>query len=57
MSTDDCDPPGSKLLQLLSENQINLNVAEGLRLIIAFNKIRDSGDRRILIELAERLAK
>ena len=57
MSTDDCDPPGAKLLQLLSKNQINLNVAEGLRLIIAFNKIRDSSDRRILIELAERLAR
>jgi hypothetical protein len=57
VSTDDCDPPGAKLLQLLSENQINLNVAEGLRLIIAFNKIRDSSDRRILIELAERLSK
>ncbi|HTO65808.1 MAG TPA: hypothetical protein VMM15_31665 [Bradyrhizobium sp.] len=57
MSTDDCDPPGAKLLQLLSENQINLNVAEGLRLIIAFNKIRDSSDRRVLIELAERLAR
>jgi hypothetical protein len=57
VSTDDCDPQGAKLLQLLSENQIKLSVAEGLRLIIAFNKIRDSSDRRILIELAERLAK
>ena len=57
MSTDDCDPPGAELLQLLSENQINLIVAEGLRLIIAFNKIKDPIDRRILIELAERLAR
>ena len=57
MSTDDCDPQGAKLLQLLSENQIKLSVAEGLRLIIAFNKIRESSDRRILIELAERLAR
>ena len=57
MSTDECDPPGAKLLQLLSQNQINLNVAEGLRLIIAFNKIRDSSDRRVIIELAESLAK
>jgi hypothetical protein len=57
VSTDDCDPQGAKLLQLLSENQIKLSVAEGLRLIIAFNKIRASSDRRILIELAERLAK
>jgi hypothetical protein len=57
VSTDDCDPPGAKLLRLLSENQVNLNVAEGLRLIIAFNKIKDASDRRVLIELAERLAK
>ena len=57
MSTDECDPPGAELLQLLSENQINLIVAEGLRLIIAFNKIKDPIDRRILIELAERLAR
>jgi hypothetical protein len=57
VSRDDCNPPTAKLLQLLSENQISLNVAEGLRLIVAFNKISNSTDRRALIELAERLAK
>jgi hypothetical protein len=57
VSTDECDPPGAKLRQLLSENQISSNVAEGLRLIVAFNKIRNSTDRRVIIELAERLAK
>lgn len=57
MSTDDPNPPGEKLLRLLRENQIDLSVAEGLRLVIAFNKIRDSSDRRVLMELAERLAK
>jgi hypothetical protein len=57
VSTDDSDDPGDRLLQLLQDNQIDLNVVEGLRLVIAFRKIRDSSDRRVLIELAERLAK
>jgi hypothetical protein len=51
------DHPGDKLLQLLRDNQIDLNVVEGLRLVVAFRKIKDPSDRRILIELAERLAK
>lgn len=57
MSTQDCEPPGEKLLRLLRENQIDMNVVEGLRLIIAFNKIDDANDRRLLVELAERLVK
>jgi len=57
VNTDDCDPPDEKLLRLLRENQFDLSVAEGLRLVIAFNKIKDSSDRRVLMELAERLAK
>ncbi len=57
MSTDDSDHPGDKLLQLLQDNQIDLSVVEGLRLVIAFNKIKNPSDRRVLIELAERLAK
>ena len=57
MSTDDSDHPGDKLLQLLQDNQIDLSVVEGLRLVIAFNKFKDPSDRRVLIELAERLAK
>lgn len=57
VSTNDSDPPDEKLLRLLRENQIDLSVAEGLRLVIAFNKIRDASDRRVLMELAERLAK
>jgi len=55
--TNDSDPPDEKLLRLLRDNQIDLSVAEGLRLVIAFNKIRDANDRRVLMELAERLAK
>ncbi len=57
MSTDGPDPPDEKLLRLLRENQIDLSVVEGLRLVIAFNKITDSFDRRMLVELAERLGK
>jgi hypothetical protein len=44
-------------LQLLRDNQIDLNVVEGLRLVVAFRKIKDPSDRRTLIELAERLSK
>jgi hypothetical protein len=57
VNTEDSDHPGDKLLQLLRDNQIDLNVVEGLRLVVAFRKIKDPSDRRILIELAERLAK
>ncbi len=57
MNTDDRHPPGEKLLRLIRENQIDLSVVEGLRLVIAFSKITDTTDRRVLMELAERLAK
>jgi hypothetical protein len=57
MGIHDSDHPGDKLRQLLGDNDIDLNIVEGLRLIIAFRKIGDASDRRILIELAERLAK
>jgi hypothetical protein len=57
VGTDDSDNPGDKLLQILRDNQIDLSVVEDLRLVIAFRKIKDSSDRRVLIELAERLAK
>jgi hypothetical protein len=57
VSSDDPDHPGDKLQQLLQDHQIDLAVVEGLRLVIAFKKIKDPSDRRVLIELAERLAK
>jgi hypothetical protein len=57
VSTDDSDHPDDKLLKLLQDNQIDLSVVEGLRLVIAFRKIKDPSDRRALIELAERFAK
>jgi hypothetical protein len=57
VSTDDSDQNGDKLLRLLEDYQIDLTVAEGLRLVIALRKIKDPSDRRVLIELAERLAR
>jgi chromatin segregation and condensation protein Rec8/ScpA/Scc1 (kleisin family) len=57
VNIEDSDLPGDKLLQLLRDNQIDLNAVEGLRLVVAFRKIKDPSDRRTLIELAERLAK
>jgi hypothetical protein len=45
------------LLRLLRENQIDLNVVEGLRLVIAFNRIADPSDRKVLLDLAERLGR
>ena len=57
VNTDDRHTPGEKLLRLIRENQIDLSVVEGLRLVIAFSKITDTTDRRVLMELAERLAK
>jgi hypothetical protein len=57
VSTDDSDHSGDEILRLIRENQIDLTVVEGLRLVMAFNKIKDPSDRRVLIELAERFAK
>jgi hypothetical protein len=57
VNIDDPDQPADKLLQLLRDNEIDVNVFEGLRLVVAFRKIMDPSDRRVLIELAERLAK
>jgi hypothetical protein len=57
VSTDDSDHSGDKILRLIRDNQIDLTVVEGLRLVMAFNKIKDPSDRRLLIELAERFAK
>jgi hypothetical protein len=55
VTTDEADPPSEKLLQLLRDYQIDLNAIEGWRLVMAFNKIKSPSDRRMLIELAERL--
>jgi hypothetical protein len=56
VGTDDSDHPGDNLLQRLGNEQIDLDVVEGLRLVVAFRKIRNPSDRRLIIELAERLA-
>jgi hypothetical protein len=42
---------------MVRDDQIDLNIVEGLRLVVAFRKIKDPSDRRVLIELAEQLAK
>jgi len=55
VTTDKADPPSEKLLQLLRDYQIDLNAIEGWRLVMAFNRIKNPSDRRMLIELAERL--
>ena len=57
MTTDDSDHHGDKLRKLLLEHHIDLSVVEGLRLVVAFEKLKDPADRRTLMELAERLAK
>ncbi|MGA2286990.1 hypothetical protein [Bradyrhizobium sp.] len=56
MNTDHSDRTVDKSAQLLQENQIDPSVDEGLRLLTAFKKIMVPSDRRLLIELAERLA-
>jgi hypothetical protein len=53
VSTDDSDDTGDKFLQL--DNQIDPTAVKGLRLVTALKK--DRSDRRVLIELAERLCK
>jgi hypothetical protein len=57
VSTEDSDHPGEKLRKLLENNQIDLAVVEGLRLVTAFEKLKNPSDRQVLIELAERLGK
>jgi hypothetical protein len=57
VSTDHTNHPGEKLLRLVRDDQVDLGVVEGLRLVVAFRKIKDPSDRRALLELAERLAK
>jgi hypothetical protein len=42
-------------VQYLQDNQIDLSVIEGLRLVVAFSKIKNPSDRQLLIKLAERL--
>jgi hypothetical protein len=38
VNTEDTDHPNDKLLQFLQDNQIDLNVVEGLRLESAFER-------------------
>lgn len=57
MSIDDFHDLDDKVQRLPQDNLVDANATEGLRLIVAFKKIRNRADRRKVIELAERLAK
>jgi hypothetical protein len=57
VSTDHSDHPGDKLLRLVRDDQIELNVVEGLRLVIAFRKIKDPSDRRVALNSPNGLQK
>ncbi len=54
MNTDNSDDRFRKLLQIDEGDE---TIGEGLRLVIAFRKIKDAADRLKVIELAERLGK
>jgi hypothetical protein len=56
VSAEHLDRPGDKLRRLVRDDHFDLDVVEGLRLVVAFRKIENPSDRRVLIELAERLA-
>jgi hypothetical protein len=56
VSAEHLDRPGDKLRRLVRNDHVDLDVVEGLRLVVAFRKIENPSDRRVLIELAERLA-
>jgi hypothetical protein len=56
VSAEHLDRPGDKLRRLVRNDRVDLDVVEGLRLVVAFRKIENPSDRRVLIELAERLA-
>jgi hypothetical protein len=57
VSIDDFHDLDDKVQRLPQDNLVDANATEGLRLIVAFKKIRNRADRRKVIELAERLAK
>lgn len=57
MSNHDSGEFDERLRKLLQDNQIDPLAGDGLRLIIAFRKIKNPVDRRMIIELAERLGK
>ena len=56
-SDDQKDNPKMRVLQGELDRIDLAHAAEGLRLIRAFERIRSDDDRRMLTELAERLAR
>jgi hypothetical protein len=60
VNTDDSDGSGpfdDKLRKMLQDIQVDPLAGDGLRLIVAFRKIKNQADRRMVIELAERFGK
>ena len=55
MSIDDFRNTGGEMPRSLNDQEVDASVAEGLRLVVAFKKIRKQSDRRTVIDLAERL--
>ncbi len=49
--------PGDGYPAPLGGDEVDASVAEGLRLVAAFTKIKHQSDRRVVIDLAEWLGK
>ena len=57
MNTDDSGEFDDKLRKMLQDIQVDPLAGDGLRLIVAFRKIKNQADRRMVIELAERFGR
>jgi urease gamma subunit len=57
VNTDDSGEFDDKLRKMLHDIQVDPLARDGLRLVVAFRKIKNQADRRMIIELAERLEK
>ena len=54
MNTDESGEFEERLRKMLQDIQVDPLARDGLRLIVAFRKIKNPIDRRMVIELAER---
>ena len=55
MNSDQVGHSGDRFPRLVGSSAIDASAAEGLRLVVAFTKIKHQVDRRMVIDLAERL--
>ena len=55
VSIDNSRPDGDESPMALADKEVDASVAEGLRLVVAFKKIKRRTDRLTVIDLAERL--